>query len=910
MCPWAFYFLRSARSPTRFTQPSPLFGGLFATRHFLRFSAIVNTTAYKTDRPRFLLDSTAWAHDELRRLVRDDKDREVLQALSLFKRVGYKGDVSAQLDTVCGIFGLARKDVLQRCTRLSATPGVAAVGSRYLSVRPRLFARPLFEAAWADVVFDNVNSFIEALPPDLRASLLKQAAVHAPVTARDALAEWATPWARTLVPGDLGSSSVVERLLPLVEVSPRRIAPILSDLVERASDDEARVGGDRVEHWPARTHVIWALRQLLERRETHGLAERALFRLARAEGDPESAARQSSSATETWAASFRLFLSGTEVSFKERLALLTAKVDRIGTDAIPLVVVALGFSLDSHASKTEGTPIASGDVRPPDWHPSTYGEVWESLDGAISLLGRCMSDPAHRAMALRTLVRHGRGLLQSGRIEALRSALQSVSMGEQERVAVLGIADDFLGFDAKKDDGKEDRYPPEYVESVRAWHTSLRRDDLSGRVLEATSSGSYRRQVDDTDGWVKELDGLAQELFRTRGDLEKLLPSFVGDDHHGGAIFEIGQALGKRDSLGTFFSLVLAQAATAKNPLFIRGYVVGLAEHGESHDAALEKELDRLEELNPDMAVDLNGMNPRIGSAGARAIRLVRAGRLPADTLTRVWCLRLQRELLADALETILDAMVDRPEDAAAAALKILGPLAWDAKTILPEDERTLSAMWRVLDTAIDGAHAEAHAWGRVLRRLSERDFEKAVRLASRVAVKGDLSVQEEAACELSVYIGKNPTLVLKTLGPMLLDPKDSWRFLVGRRGALLNSFPHDALIQWITENGVEAARIVAHHMPAPYVDAQGNATVPPLTAFILEKFESDDHVFSTFCSGGHNGMYCGDIAGQHENEAELAEKFLTHALRRVREWADQEVRWGRGSAQRWREHDEERFDE
>ena len=98
--------------------------------------------------------------------------------------------------------------------------------------------------------------------------------------------------------------------------------------------------------------------------------------------------------------------------------------------------------------------------------------------------------------------------------------------------------------------------------------------------------------------------------------------------------------------------------------------------------------------------------------------------------------------------------------------------------------------------------------------------------------------------------------------------------------------------------------------MPAPYVDAEGNATVPPLTAFIFEKFESDDHVFSSCCSGGQNGMYCGDIAGQHEKEAELAERFRTHALRRVREWADQEVRWGRGSAQRWREHDEERFDE
>jgi hypothetical protein len=160
------------------------------------------------------------------------------------------------------------------------------------------------------------------------------------------------------------------------------------------------------------------------------------------------------------------------------------------------------------------------------------------------------------------------------------------------------------------------------------------------------------------------------------------------------------------------------------------------------------------------------------------------------------------------------------------------------------------------------------------------------------------------------VYIAKDAALVLSVLGPMLLAP-DSWRFLAGRRSALLNSFPHDALVKWISENGVEAARLVAHHMPAPYVGGKGDAIVPPLTAFVLERFEDDDRVFSSFCSGNHNGQtYAGDIAGQHEKEAAVAERFRTHPLRRVREWAEQEEQWARRSAQRWREHDEEEFDE
>lgn len=874
--------------------------------------AVRLATAYLADRPRFLLDSAAWAHDELRRLVRDERDRETLKALSLFSRVGYNGDVAAQLDTVSRVFNLPRKEILQRLRRLSQAPGVVLLGSRYVSVRPRLFARPLFEAAWAEAVGDNVNAFVEELPPDLVLPFLKQTALHAPKAARDAVADWAMPWARGLKAAELQSSNTVERLIAFVEVSPSRMGPILSDLVKRTSDEEARAAGERVDSWPSRARVIWALRDLLERKDTHGLAESALFRLARVEEAPREGVRNGTSATETWAASFRLFLSGTEVAFKDRLTLLTARLEATGCNGVPLVVVALGYALDSYASRTEGAPIASGDVRRADWHPSTYGEVWECLDAAIALLARCMSDTTHAAVARKCFVRHVRSLLQNGRLDALRTAAESVPLDEGERVAVLGALDDFIGFDTQREQGEEtsDSYPVEYVERVKTWHQSLKRADLSGRLLEAIAAPGYRRQVDDRDAWLAELDDLAGQLFDTTAELERLLPVLVSDEHHGGALFEIGRSIGQRDSEGALLSSIFACAVGAKNPLFIRGYVTGLAEHGVANDAALEREIDRLEERNPEMAVDLNGMNRRIGSAGARAIRLVRAGRLPARSLTGVWSLRFEGELLADSLETILATMVDRPDEAAATALEILGPLAWDAKSVLPNDERTLLAIWCVLETALDGARGEAHAWGRVLRRLSEHDLERAVRLASSAVVNGDFSIQEEAARELSVYIGKNPTLALSTLGPMLLDPKNSWRVLMGSRGAALLSFPVDALIQWIDENGVAAARVVAHQMPTPYIEAAGNPTVPRLTAHVLENFESDDRVFSSFCSSRHTGLYSGDIAAQHEKEAAVAEQFRSHPVRRVREWADREAEWARKDAQRWREYDEEQFDD
>jgi hypothetical protein len=116
------------------------------------------------------------------------------------------------------MFDLDRKDVLRRCERLASTPGVVEVGARYLSVRPRLFARSLFEAAWLDAIDENAGRFIDGLQSALQCSLLKQAGTHGSNAVRDAIADWAIPWVRELSPRDLGASCVLERLVPLLEV--------------------------------------------------------------------------------------------------------------------------------------------------------------------------------------------------------------------------------------------------------------------------------------------------------------------------------------------------------------------------------------------------------------------------------------------------------------------------------------------------------------------------------------------------------------------------------------------------------------------------------------------------------------------------------------------------------------------
>jgi hypothetical protein len=240
----------------------------------------------------------------------------VLRALSLFYRVGYTSEVRGQLAAVCGLLNIDPKDFVGRCRRLQQRPGFVSIGPRYLSVRPMLFARPLFEEAWVDSIQDDLAAVLDALPGALRSSLLKQAGRHAPPAAREALANWGAQKTKAISPEDLYRAETFELLRSLIEVSPTQFGPLLAKLVEDGSPGTERASGGPFNGSTTQMHVVWCLRDLLGHRETYPHAERALWHLALSERAPATKARQSGTATEAWASSFRPLLSGTEVSLR------------------------------------------------------------------------------------------------------------------------------------------------------------------------------------------------------------------------------------------------------------------------------------------------------------------------------------------------------------------------------------------------------------------------------------------------------------------------------------------------------------------------------------------------------------------------------------------------------------------
>jgi hypothetical protein len=100
----------------------------------------------------------------------------------------------------------------------------------------------------------------------------------------------------------------------------------------------------------------------------------------------------------------------------------------------------------------------------------------------------------------------------------------------------------------------------------------------------------------------------------------------------------------------------------------------------------------------------------------------------------------------------------------------------------------------------------------------------------------------------------------------------------------------------------------MAGHLPRPFVDPRGTPCVPAITALVLERFEKDDRTFGEFYVGSAaTDFYAVEGGNKRLRDAEEAEQFLDHPLKRIREWAREASESARADAARQRVEEEER---
>jgi hypothetical protein len=846
------------------------------------------------------------------RLPRDE-DRAAIQAIALLPKVGFKGDIRHQLEGLCQAVGLQPDKLVETARRLKQAPGFVALGERYLYVTPQLIAQAAFQSAWEQWIrADPERFFLVRLPGELVDQFVEQLRACGTSEMCQTFFRFFQNWTTRLSGPDLADEATVRRLVRLVEVEPQTLFPLLRRLVESLPIEELRQFHARPPGGPeARRELVWLADKFLRLPEYFGDAERILLRLALAETEVYA-----NNATGVWKEIFRPLLSGTAIPFSDRLRLLEQRFQTSDQAQLALCLGALEGPLTVDGpilGRALGPPVIAGRIPPANWWPPAgYKDLRECWVLTLALLKR-LAHSSKRVLRNGILKVTGLnliGLLRHGFLSEIIEIIGPDPLMDVQLAEWLHQVDRFLELYCA---GDAKRVPLEFEEAVRDWRRRLVPDSMHGRLVAVVGQEPWHLRGHGDDHGEGALTALARELLQNPTVLDQELPWLCSREARSAT--RLGMLLGNLDNGASLLEPILKAAAPSRYPGIAAGYLQGLLHHHPEHGGRANDLLDRFQQSNPRAVFDLISRDLGALRPFERLVAMVDAGQLPVEFLRSVAYGNGNGALpsgeLRQVLNRLLPAARQGNEAAARAAVHVLWkelrPGSRPARPDLLLDPELKPLVRTTLEISLPVIGQEGQFWVEVLEDLGQSDPESAIRLAVLALAGDDWHLTQQTLSYLESLAGRHPDAVMESFGEALINPALGWRLGAHRLHELVEALPADLVIGWLNTHGRPAAIGLARHLPLPFVDASGKPVLPELTANVLEKFEEDERVFQEFCAGGHSGqMYEGDIAAQHEQEGEVARRFLDHPLRLVREWAQYEIDRAAHEASWWRARDEE----
>jgi hypothetical protein len=845
--------------------------------------------------------------------IAKEEDQNALLAISLVTRVGCAGDLTEELTALATLVGRPRERLLDSARRIKDSTGFIAQGGRYLYVTPEILAVVAFQAAWERWVRLDPASFLGRIPPELLDRFQKRVSHSANADAREVVALFFRDWFLSVNPSDLTDLDKVERLAGLIETAPAKYLSSLGHIVTRASEHELlAISGDHSSgRWGPRRVLVWLLEKLAAFPEYFSDAEEILLKLALAESEPSIA----NNATGVWRELFQIVLSGTATPFGQRMDLLRKRLFDNEPCVRELALQALNASLRSFsgATRSAGSKTLGGRLMPDEWRPKP-SEGRQCLEMVQDLIEQISGSEieALRNAGIEICIKNGRRFIADGDLPFLTKILSKENLPARLLPRLVEMLDDSLGFDLSGE-RRPQWLEPAYVQLVRKWRADLIPSDLHGRILGVIGVDPWHHPMGDReDIWRQDVARLAAELHTEPGKLLVELDWLFSDEARSAAV--LGAELGRLDARAVHLEVILAATVKPQRNLGLaKTYLANLIAAYPDHLADVNLALDRIWE-NPEVGYELTIVCGRPVRSLRRTLDQIEAGRLkpshlqsfitgygPNDPLTR--------DELGEVLQVLFRALKDGDESAASVAVGLIGYRV--AHRPQPELEvlgsDVLNLIFETLITTAKSGGGDSYWWGRSLSALASVEPLRVARAAS-LGLCGEYFQKEESGKILVDLAGHHPEEVMQSVGAMMLDEESGIQFFVGHYRGLFSALPLPVVSKWLLNAGVAGARKLARHLPPPYIDAAGNPIVPQLTELVLEKFEDDDRTFAEFCAGTYSsGLLVGNFANQFLAEGETARHFLTHPLRRVRQWAAERVESAGKNAAQWRQFQEER---
>ncbi len=840
-----------------------------------------------------------------------ESDFIALMVISLVQRCGIRDNAFAELEQLCGLVKLDAKDVRERLHRMQKTNGLVARAGRYFYVTPTPVAMVCFQAAWSKWAEPDPKPFLAGFPTDLVPSFLARmarASEEVGIVVNAYFRDWA--FSRG---GDIFTDAhETEQLLLLVRSSPDMMVPRLHKLVIAATPEQLgkRYGGGR-------RNLVTDANEIASFPQWFFFAEEILFTLARSESEPDLG----NNATKVWAALFPI-MCYVATPFDERLKLLRDRLSGGDRTTKLLCITALQAALDDHSLHLlSGQPYGTR-IAPTPWRPKTYGELYEYMKECLAELSPLSSDEdetvSERATtvlisSIRSLVFRGFTLQAKEGAGNLPAHVRPLLRAELRELMLLNNS----GHSPHSPEEKQQR-----ADFVAEWVAELASTDLHDRLVEDVGSNSWEHHLEQ-EAWESRTQELAAHLLNHPADFEKEL-SWLSSDKARSSV-ELGGQLGRLDENLVLLDRIVAVCREHRNPNLARGYFVGVSEStrpkltsqtAEEVRERLNTSLDALWEDDPVLAFHVMTLAGDFVHSFDRAIAAVRAKKIRAGFLNTFAAWNGPRHTWPKeariAAQTLLEAAQGGDEDAANTGIEFIvfvlmrateseDKLEWLRAVF---HDKPLDIIFGLLEHASLESQKGSHWFSQIFARVMPANPDRATSILLRMMQSDSYETSKAAAGLFSSVAAQRPQELMDGIGRLMLSGERNMSFLI--RKYPIVSLPEGVVIQWLEKHGLEGARLLARHLPGPFVGSNG-PDLNPIAHFILERYGDDEKVFSNWIAGMYNGqVFAGSIADHTERRAAMAEPFLNFPIEAVRRWARGQVQFAEENVPKFRLSEEE----
>jgi hypothetical protein len=840
-----------------------------------------------------------------------EEDRRALEIISLVERCGVFGGVFSELLSICELVGANAVDVRERLDLMQKSNGLVGRAGRFLYVTPMPVATACFHRAWKRWIEPDAKSFLEKFPRSLMQSFLARLQ-RAPEGVGKVVNDYFRHWIVSRGPGLFRSNDDTEQLLLLVRSDPDEMIPRLRKLVERATDEDLAAGYDTGRRW-----LLSDLDQIASFPVWFEAAEEMLLRLALNDPEPELG----NNATSSWSGLYPI-IAPVATPFTERLEILKRRITSESEEERYRCVFALSEILHDSSVRLMNPGTYGHRLAPSSWRPQTWDEYFGNVTESIRVLVTLCGDAATkvREKAIKTLVSSVRSLIFRGILGPAKEGAEGIP--SDIRPILRAELREFLLLNNSEHSPHSAEEKEQRSSFVSKWIEELATDDLHSLLVEEIGPDAWDHHLEQT-AWEDRIRDLAMRLIENDEEFSSELPWLNGPQAK--SIVEFGTVMGRFDHSLTRLDAIVAAAKEAKNANFARGYFLGITNRfrdtAESSAALTVQErlnrcVDSIWDVDPVLAYYVMAPSGAFVHALERTISAVEAKTLPAVSLQnfQAWDgpVPTSPQGAKTAAQALLQAALAGDKRSAGVGVGFIVHLLLRYK---PENrakylqtvfgEPKLDTVFGLLEQNATGDDSISPYFGQIFAHILPTDPNRGIDLAISMVRSRDFEVSREAGGLFHAVVEVDPAGVMQKLGEALLSDDEVYRLSL--RHVPLLALPTDVIKAWLDEHGLAGARVIARYLPRPHLN-DDKPELHPVAQAVLERYGTDDQVFSRWVAGMTGGVVAGSLADWVERRAEYAEKFLDSPVEAVRKWAESEIGFSSQNAADFRLSEEERY--